>query len=484
MITGVIAMVLIGVSGAAIDMSGASNLRSSYQDMADSAVLSAARSKKKTQADMAKMAQATVDSMNATGTTPKVTTTLSSDKKFLQVQLEGSYDNFFMGIFGSETVGVTGFAETVIEMTENAEIVLVLDTTNSMKYESRMDSLKTAAKNFINIMEDVDVDNRIRIGVVPYGQYVNVGLSQRSEPWLDVPPDWIETFPQQCNMVRGPKTGQTCRNGVTQPTPGTPAQPYRAATPPTYGTCTDDGVSYRCQTSPGSPARQAQPARPGNPGGQPTRICTDTFGPDVRQCTTPAPVHHKWHGCVGSRRNSANVDVDYSNGEAKVPGFLDLTCGAEILQLTNDFSKVKKKVRDLTTNGETYSAAGLIWGHRMVDYAAPFPLKRRTPGVDPRRIVIFMTDGFNTRSRNGDRHDGTDRSDADRTAKTICDGMKADPELEVYTVSFKVIDNQAKRLIKGCASQDEMYYEASNAGKLNEAFEDIAYSLLTPRLTQ
>lgn len=180
----------------------------------------------------------------------------------------------------------------------------------------------------------------------------------------------------------------------------------------------------------------------------------------------------------------ANVDVDYSNGEAKVPGFLDLTCGTDILPLTNDFSKVRNKVKDLKTRGETYSPAGLIWGHRMVDYAEPFPLKRRTPGVDPRRIVIFMTDGFNTKSRSGERHDGTSRTDADRTAKTICDNMKLDPELEVYTVSFKVIDNQAKRLIKSCASQDEMYYAAADAAKLNDAFEDIAYSLLTPRLTQ
>lgn len=475
---------LVAGTGAALDMGGATKLKHSYQDMADAAVLAAARSRVKEHAPMHKIAKAAVQAINDTGTTPTVTTTFSDDKKFIQVDVEGTYRNRFMQYFGKTNARVSTFAETVIEMTENAEIVLVLDTTRSMNYENRMPSLKRAANSFIDIMESVDVDDRIRISVVPFGQYVNVGLSQRAEPWLEVPADWVETFPPRCRTERGPRTGRTCTPGVTRPRPAQPARPPQAAVPPTYGTCTDDGVSYRCQTSPGRSARPGRPARPADPGGKPTQNCKNTYGPSVKTCTPVSPKRHVWNGCVGSRQNAANVDVDYSNGEAKVPGFLNLQCGDDILALTNDFGAVRRKVNGLSTRGETYSAAGLIWGHRMVDYQAPFPLPARSARTDTRRIVIFMTDGFNTRSRNGTRHDGTDRHQADRTSEMVCDGMRADAGLEVYTVSFKVQDQQARRLIKRCATTQEMYYEAANATKLTETFEDIAFSLLTPRLTQ
>ncbi|MGB6229553.1 MAG: hypothetical protein WBF53_05440, partial [Litorimonas sp.] len=213
--------------------------------------------------------------------------------------------------------------------------------------------------------------------------------------------------------------------------------------------------------------------------------CRDVRGPDRRVCTRPAPVRHTWLGCVGSRRNSANLDPDYTQGEAKVPGFLDLQCGDEILPLTSNMARVRAKVAGLTTHGETYSAAGLIWGQRMVDFGEPFPLTRMSDnGQPPRRIVIFMTDGNNTRSRVDELHTGTNRSDADDVSERVCDGMHADPDLEVYTVSFKVTNTRAKRLVQSCATELEMYYDAENGTRLNEAFEDIAYSLLSPRLTQ
>ncbi|MEM9599470.1 MAG: vWA domain-containing protein, partial [Pseudomonadota bacterium] len=423
--------------------------------------------------------------LNDTGTTPTVTTQLSEDGKYLSVRVDGSSDNLFMSLFGQGSTNVSSFAETIIEVTELTEVVLVLDTTRSMNYDNRLRDMKRSVNNFLDIIENVETDDKLRVSVVPFGQYVNVGTRQRNEDWLDVPDDWTETFPTTCSMQRGPVTGQTCRAGVTQPTPGRPAQAGRPATSPTYGTCTDDGVSYRCQTSPGSPAQPPRPAVPPTPGGQPTQICSNNYGPDRRVCTTPPPVRHVWHGCVGSRRNAANVDPDYSNGEAKVPGFLDLRCGDDILPLTDNLAQVRRKVNALTTHGETYSPAGLIWGQRMVDFGAPFPLTRwNDDGRAPRRIVIFMTDGFNTRSRSGERHDGTDRREADDVSKTICRQMRDDAALEVYSISFRVSDNRARRLVEECASQPDMYYRASNAARLNEAFEDIAFSLLTPRLTQ
>lgn len=468
----------IAFSGAAVDYSSSANLRSDYQNLADAAVLTAAKTRPKREAAMATVASNAVTSQDMTGTSPQVTTTLTSDGKTLRVQLDGQHSNSFMQIFGKSQTKVSAYAETLVEITESAEIVLVLDTTRSMNYDGRLDSLKRAARTFVDTIDSVGTDDKVRISVVPFGQYVNVGTSQRGQSWLDVPADWTETFPQQCRMERGAVTGQTCTNGTTQPRPGRPAQPGR---PATYGTCTDDGVSYRCQTSPAQPPRAAVPAQPG---GQPTQSCTNSYGPDVRRCSTPAPIRHVWHGCVGSRSNTSNIDPDYTPGEPQVPGFLDLRCGAEILPPTSNLGAVRRKIDSLTTNGETYTAGGLIWGQRLVNPGAPFPMPTTgANGLPPRRIVVFMTDGFNTRSRTGQRHDGTNRGAADGVSEDICEQMGRDPDLEVYSVAFRVTDRAAKRLIRSCATENDMYYDASDNARLNDAFEDIAHSLLSPRLT-
>ncbi|MGB6319306.1 MAG: hypothetical protein WBG08_11755, partial [Litorimonas sp.] len=263
--------------------------------------------------------------------------------------------------------------------------------------------------------------------------------------------------------------------------PGRPAQP---ATPAVYGTCHKDGVPYRCVKTPARSAQPATPARPADPGGAPTESCRNVRGPDRNVCTPRAPKHHKWHGCVGSRRNASNKDVDYTNGEDKVPGFLNLQCAEELLPLTTDFAKVRRKVNGLSTRGETYTASGLMWGYRLLTDEAPFPLPATSSGTAPRRILIFMTDGTNTRSRSGQKHDGTDRTKADKLSKDICAMMHKERDMEVYSVSFKVTDSKAIDLIRDCASEDDMYYQAADAAKLKTAFEDIAFDLLTPRLTQ
>ncbi|MGB6319165.1 MAG: pilus assembly protein TadG-related protein, partial [Litorimonas sp.] len=226
-IAGIAALLLVGGIGATLDITGSANLRSSYQNMADAAVLAAARSRVKEESAMANIAELTVRELDTSGTNPVVTTTLSDDKRYLMVRLDGEHDNKVRAIFGEDTTDVAAMAETVIEITEHTEIVLVLDTTGSMGpipgvAGTRMDSLKTATNTFIDIITDIETDDKVRMAVVPYGQYVNVGTSQRGQQWLDVPADWVETFPTKCEMKPGPVTGRVCTPSTTPPRPAQP----------------------------------------------------------------------------------------------------------------------------------------------------------------------------------------------------------------------------------------------------------------------
>jgi len=62
----------------------------------------------------------------------------------------------------------------------------VLDTTGSMNSNNRMVELKKAATDLVKSLIKEGGDD-VRIAIVPYANYVNVGTTYENEPWLDVP---------------------------------------------------------------------------------------------------------------------------------------------------------------------------------------------------------------------------------------------------------------------------------------------------------
>jgi len=475
--TSILLMVVLLAVGTAIDLGKAQQLKTNMQDIADSALLAASQARPKEQSVMQAVAEAYIEENDLTDAFPEGAVTLSDDKKTLAINLSGTYKTSIMKMFGKASLPVTVNAETLLEVNNYTDIVLVLDATKSMSYNNRMDSLKSSAANFINIIDAADSD-KVRMSVVPYARYINVGIPNRNEPWIDAPADYTEFNPDQCS-THTPTTGQTnCRMESYGPTAPQSRVPGRQ---PTYGTCYDDGQPYQCQTDPGV---AETPARPGSPGGT-REVCDNTYGPPQTTCTPVAPTQHRWYGCVGSRTGNDNIDPSYSSGESKVPGLLNDQCGQAISPMSTNLNLARNSVNSLVPFDETYSPTGLIWGWRMLDENIPFDASRtRTDGAKLRKVLIFMTDGLNTLSRTGIRHDGTSRNESDDLTDTIRDDMKSDGEIEVFSISFQVNDAQAKNLIRDCATETDQYYEASDAATLQSAFADIGYSLSSPRITR
>ncbi len=452
---------LIGV-GAATDFSSASKLRSSYQSIADTATLAAARSGKTTQADLLAVAQEFVAAHNVTGDTLTTSLTLTPQGR-VQVNVTGDYDTMIMGMFGMSHMGVTATAEAPLTTAEPVNVALVLDVTGSMS-GAKLASLKTAAIDLIETLEAFEND-ALKISVVPFARYVNVGLSRRSEVWLDVMPDWTETYADNCSMV-APVIGQTnCRWETYPATPPTPP------TPP--GTCYNDGVPYSCGGSAGSP---------GSPGGT-TWVCDPVYGPEEEVCYTPGSSNHKWHGCVGSRLGQWHENVEYVAGK-KIPGLMNETrCSEEILPLTNDLNSVKASISALTAGGNTYIPAGLSWGWRTLDVRAPLTEANGPYASSTQNVLILMTDGANTISKTGLTHEGNNVADANNVTEVLCDKISA-AEIDVYTIAYDITDTTTINLIKNCASAPAMFYDASNSAALQQAFHDIGQNLLKLRLTR
>ena len=69
-----------------------------------------------------------------------------------------------------------------------------------------------------------------------------------------------------------------------------------------------------------------------------------------------------------------------------------------LLQLTGTKSTVLNKISGLVAGGTTNLHEGFMWGWRTISpnapFAAAYPMTRAPPPTN-RKVMIFMTDGFN-----------------------------------------------------------------------------------------
>ncbi len=447
-------MIIAGV-GAAIDFNAMSKQRSSYQNMADAAVLAAARSGETKRGKLRKIAANVVTGNNFQKDKIKVKANLSREGR-LQVTLEGRYKTSFMGIFGKPHVNIKVLAEAPLAASEPVNIALVLDSTFSMS-GAKMTSLKASATSLVTSLEKLESD-ALKISVIPFSQYVNVGMSNRAAQWLDVADDYVKVLPQVCR-TSSPVIGRDTSNCTTV------NYPARPAVPP--GTCYNDGVPYSCGGRPASPAGSYQ-------------SCPAIYGPPVQTCSTPTQTY-TWRGCVGSRAEPWNKRANYANN--KIPGLMNISCGTQIRPLTKTLGDVKNTIASLNANGETYMPAGLVWGWRSLTRQQPLIEARAKYSKNTRNVLILMTDGANTKSKDGIRHNGNNALSANALTRTLCRKIKAD-NVEVYTIAYAFGDATAKKILRNCATDKDKFFDARNSAELQNAFDAIGRSLLNLRLTQ
>lgn len=378
--TALMAGVLLAGLAVAIDISSGVNTKSRLGDASDAVSLMLAKSDLTTDAQMMTAAQDYLDKLypDQDGTRLEVLDIIR-DGDAVTVKLANTQDATFATVLNRSEVR-TSVASTAVYSRRSMDIALVLDSTGSMD-GPKMATLKTAANNMVDAIDSYS-DTNVRMSVVPFSDYVNVGLSQRGERWLDVQPD---------------ASGRT------------------------------------------------------------------------------------WRGCVGSRLAPHNTRVAH-NGRSIPAVYYSrrVTCGTDVQPLTTDFNAVKSSINSLNAKGWTYMPSGLIWGWRTLDDRAPFA---QTSPSGTEKVLVLMTDGENTRAKNGIFHNQAGQNNkADQTTRNLCDAIK-DEEITVYTIAYEVDDVSTRQLLQGCASETSKYYDARNASDLNQAFSDIANSLNKLRIS-
>jgi Flp pilus assembly protein TadG len=204
----------------------------------------------------------------------------------------------------------------------------------------------------------------------------------------------------------------------------------------------------------------------------------------------------KYKGCVVERTGaSAYSDVTPAAGsfvaaiEDKSPGS-PCNNAAKIFPLTDKKSDLKKMVDALNAGGSTAGHLGTAWAWYLLSpkWAATIDQPYQTAPYSDltaintdgspklKKIAVLMTDGgYNTQYS---------AVDSTTQARALCSEMKA-TGIVVYTVGFQLGgDPTAITTLKGCASDDSKFYDASTGDALRAAFRDIALKASPLRLTQ
>ncbi len=444
LIAGVCLTLLMSVVGVAIDFSAMSSQKSRLQDIVDSAALAAAASGETS----AYKIQPIVDEVMAEyyGAEDSVSYTAKIIDGNITIKADKKYKTALLGIIGYDTmpVSVVSGAPAAEELPVN--LALVLDTTASMTGDN-LDSLQDAAEKLVDIVKK-QKSAGAKMSVVPFGNYVNIGMGNRKASWMDVPADFTKT--SACFMYK-PVTGKTNCSTVMK-------------------TVYVDGVPQEFEAQEG---------------------CVYTYGPETNYC--PPPKEVEWKGCAGSRNEPLNLEAPASKATA-IPGAMDQICGSEILPMTDDFKAVQDTIDGLSTIGNTYLSTGLLWGWRTLSPEAPFAYTKVEKTV---RAMVFMTDGGNTMTQydkdgKGDKayhrsyqpsEVSADKDAAERMS-SICANIKSDG-IMLFTVGYKLPSDAFgdADLLASCASSPAHAFEADNSKELEEAFEDIGKALKVVRLS-
>lgn len=438
----IVTLMLAVVGGSGVDFYRLQQQKAVLQSVADAAVMAGAtRADAGDDADAVKNTVKTYVQTNFDArysVSSGITTTVDSSVGQIGTKVTTTISTTFMKMLGITTMSLEAKAAATYGGS-SLEVALAMDVTGSMD-GAKLAAAKTAAKNLATTLFTVpgtsQTNSKVKIGLVPFARYVNIGTSYRGQSWLSVPND-SSTTSTQCwqEDVGG----------------------YCAATKLVSTTCYNDGTPYTCSWN----------------------ECTNWVSGTIKNVCAPVTTTSSWYGCVGSRNYPADLQADAS-ASSPIPGIMDASCNSPLLRLTKDQSAVNAAIDGLSAWDETYIAPGMLWAWRVLSSKAPFA-DGSSDTVKTRKAIILMTDGFNTVSASYPAHWGSDTADSNSVLAKTCANAKAEG-IAIYTVAFQVSDPTIKSILTTCATKAGNFYDSADTSQLLDAFKQIAAQLSARRL--
>lgn len=553
---GLASLPIMMMVGASADYTRYANTRSGLQHAADVAALTVAS--KMTASTT--QAQAEAQAQNILNAQPRMegaqitSASISGDKQTFCVGAQTQVDMAFMRLAHvstmTPTVASCASLPGGVDPNTTYEIALVLDNsgsmTNSTNGQTKLQALKSAATSFVNTMFS-KAPGKVQFAITPFaGGVVAVDptvLTNQSLSWIDAlglnSQHWIafggkaaanaSGFVNRFDIFaklklrdsemawRGCFEEPTYPRNVQDTTPSasdaeTLFVPYLAPDEPdgSYyydnSYIDDDGAvttgSYRNRTT--------------------TYSCSDTVNGAWNNLT---------HVC--KYKPTASISRNFSPTSFFGPNqFCPDNATQTLMPLNATQTTITSKIGQLAANGNTNLHTGFMWGWRSFSPNGPFAQGRAYNAPNNRKIMVFMTDGFNNwgtqtntvvgsdyealgyytynGAQNARLPDGSDgdgvnyrtalAASANKSSSYLSTSRKAVDDLtleacanakaagiEVYTIGFSIptdpIDTQGLNLLKACATNEDHYFAATDASQLNAAFTQIGIGMGKLRLS-
>jgi Flp pilus assembly protein TadG len=416
--------------GAAVDYSHANAVRSALQAAIDSTALML--SKEAPNLTNEQLTQKATGYFNAlfnkpealdVTLTPTYTTVGGSQ---VRITASAKVPTSFMGIVGIPKIDI-GTSATVSWGNTRLRVALVLDNTGSMSQAGKMSALKTATKNLLSQLQGaVSQNGDVYVSIIPFVKDVAVDTSNYGASWIDWT-DW-DNNNGSC-QYNGNGNAYGWGNNVND-----------------KSTCTQKGGSWKSAN------------------------------------------HNTWNGCITDRGDmggpsSANYDTNVAPPTAGVTASLFppeqySACPQAVKGLSYDWSAMTTLVNNMSPNGNTNQAIGLVWGWMSLVGGGPFTVPPMDSNYKYQQIIILFTDGLNTQDRWY-----TDQSSIDARQKMTCDNVKA-AGIKLYTIQVNTGGDPTSTLLQNCASDSSKFFLLTSADQIVTTFNQIGTALTQLRISK
>ena len=479
---------LLMAAGVAVDYGNATSVQARLQAATDAAALGAGREGYKTQAELEIIADAYLKSnFAAAANDPQPTMTLSVDDTG-KLRVDGSVrvKNYLTTIVGYQYTTVAATSQ-VTKDANGLEVVLVFDNTGSMGNQSRLSTLKVAAHDFVEILFGPrETAEKLKIGVVPFSQFVNVGPNKSTESWLDTgglnPYSKVNfTDTSWHNWHAWTKVTNRSWTGCVESRAG--AMSVDDTEPDTNNGATLFPPAFA----------------PDEPGDNASTTSFSTGSGTVYYKNSYLP--DSWTGNLSDvQRHQGKYVGASASSTSRGP---DKGCNIQaILPLSNVKQPVLDTLNAMEASGYTHVAEGVGWGLRVLSSTAPF-----TEGVPYSedkitKAMVLLTDGENTlqtsdnsinlssnhngstytaygylkQARLGSSNYNTAIAAQNTLLTQACNNVKAQ-EIVLYSFAYNVPSATQRNLIKNCATDAEKYFDPPTNAALVQSFQQIADEL-------
>ncbi len=527
------AIPLIVAMGGVVDYTNAYDKQTIVQDAMDSAALAAGKkigllTMQELQADVD--AYYTANVIDKIADPPQLATSVNLSTITLTTELH--VPTYFLGMIGINEIIFPLKSQATLAL-GTLEVVMVLDNSGSMNTDNNIATLREAATDLTNTLYGLGATatkpDPVKVGLVPFAAAVNLGPQFKDDPgatWLDktgIGTYHADSMDDNTNDVNAfdlidsmdgaswggcvemrPMPYDVSDAAASPATPDTMFVPMFSPDAPDNWTCSTSSCNYA-----GSFSNRRYNGAP--TGGQ----SYNNYLPDFDGSCSGTD--NNWTCANGSCSQGANEDVAYERTckyddetprnvtVGGIPGGPNFMCTTTALTpLTTDQDGVLNSISAMIAQGATNLQAGLMWGWRVLSSSAPFTEGRDITFNDNQKILILMTDGFNTYYPNSrmlrswygawgyvsEGHLGTTSTNQsylidqmnERTA-LACQNVKA-ARVTVYTVSFQVDDEDTLAMMQACATDPSMAYVSTSQEALLSAFSAIGDEITLLRISQ